>query len=187
MKKILIVVAVILISGLLVYLGNQYYKTYQTNKYIKEYELNSFRFDQLVDKESKKYIKTNDLIFLCELRKGLWNTDVSVDSIAKEAEGNSARYKNFVKKISLEIGKDKEMKEFIGNDINTQLIGTLCTRIDPDSQNDRSIYGDLLNKKYSLTGSFVTIGSLEMNEINEEDLTEYQKAKAAEERFRKKF
>lgn len=37
----------------------------------KEYESNSYKVDKLIKNKAKKYLRTNDLVFICELRKSL--------------------------------------------------------------------------------------------------------------------
>lgn len=177
----------LIIFSLIIFFGKRYYDNYQIEKFEKSYELKSYKLDKLIKDQVKNNIKANDLIFVCELRKGLWNTNVSVDEIVKESELNSSKFKNYLSNIKSAINNDKEIKEFVEDDINGAIIGSLCTKINPDNDFDRSIYGDLLNKKYNLSGSYRTIGDVDINNLTEDDLKQYQNAKIIEDRFRKNF
>lgn len=187
MKKIIVIVSLIIFSLIIFFLGKRYYDNYQIEKFEKSYELKSYKLDKLIKDQAKNNIKTNDLIFVCELRKGLWDTDVSVDEIVKESELNSSKFRNYLSNIKSAINNDKEIKEFVEDDFNGAIIGSLCTRINPDNGFDRSIYGDLLNKKYNLSGSYKSLGDIDINLVTEDDLKEYQNAKIIEDRFRKNF
>lgn len=188
MKKILLGVLILAIAFVLYKVGSRLYFNYQMDQFEEQSRIDDFKINQLVSTKASEKIKTTDLVYLCELRKELWDTDVSVDDIQKSAELNNKNYKNFITDIKTEIKKDNELSRIIKDStfgFNTEIVGQLCTLKDPDSGYSRSIYNKLLYKKYKLNED--SISYLNENSITQQDLNEYLKAMQKAKEFRLKY
>lgn len=188
MKKILLGVLVLVIAFVLYKVGSRLYFNYQMDQFEEQSNLDDFKMNQFVLDKANQKIKTTDLVYLCELRKELWDTSVPVDDIQKVAELNNQNYKNFTADIKRDIQKYSELSEIITNSssgFNSEIVAHLCTLKYPDSGNSRSVYNMLLSKKYKLNED--SIGSLDQDLITQEDLNEYLKAMQKAKEFRLKY
>lgn len=186
MKKLVIAALAVFFCFGAFMLGKNVYLNYKSKKYRENYDLQSYRFNKMIsDISTKNNIKLNDLIFVCELRKGLWNTGTNINVIQNSSLANSQNYKNLVVAIKEGIEKDPELLGYTGKkteDMNTHIIGNFCTLVDPETQSSRSMYSDLLRKKYQITQN--SIGYVDMSAITKEDMYEYEKAKSVENKIR---
>lgn len=112
-NKILIGILVLALSAILYIVGNYLYMQYDRNEHSKEYESNSYKIDKLIKNKATKDLKTNDLVFVCELRKSLWHTTVPLETIQLAAEDNSPKYKKFVREVTQDIFRDAQLKAFV--------------------------------------------------------------------------
>ena len=190
MKKKLLIGLIILVGCFFIYkVAYKVYKQYTFNKITENVEKvsNWVIFNILNDGEDE--LKTNDLIYVCELRKALWNTGVNVDTIQILAERNNQNYKRFSEKMHKVIhNSEYVIKHSYGNKVDykkSDVIGVLCTLVFEDTQISRSLYNKLLSIKYQNdTGS---IGDVEGSRITAEDFEEYRKAKIIEDKLRLQF
>lgn len=188
MKKLLIALLVC-VAGVLIYkAGKSLYMDYQIKKFEEEYSINSMKLEMLISSQAEKHIKLNDLIFACELRKGLWETNVSVDNIQKISIDHNPRYKAFMQSLKKEILNDRGLNDFVNGDVlgfNDSVVGHICTLKNPETQSNKSLYNNLLSKKYKTNED--SIEGIDTNKISQEDLNEYLAAKEVEKKIRMNF
>lgn len=190
MKRKIFIGLVALIACFFVYkLGMRLYHNYTFSKIRENVEKRGDRVDNIILDSGGKDLKTNDLIYVCELRKALWNTNVDIETIQILAEHNNQKYKQFSKKMYTAVNNDKYVIEHSFNNKvdykKSDVIGTLCTLVFPETQTNRSLYGKLLSQKYQVESG--TIGDVDSSKITPEDLNEYDKAKIIEEKLRLRF
>lgn len=180
---------VLLLSFVIYKVGTSLYFKYRMQKWEDEYQANSYKVDTIIVANAEKRLKLNDLIVVCELRKSLWNSKVSITEIQKTAELSNRKYKLFsdaVKKDLLENTDKSYLKT--DEDIDTDVIGKLCTQHYPDSPNaQNNVYSDLLSQKYKLTGSQDSISYVDISLITNEDLSQYKSALEIEKKIRLNF
>lgn len=189
-NKILIGILVLALSAILYIVGNYFYMQYQRNEYAKEYESNSYKIDKLIKNKATKDLKTNDLVFVCELRKSLWHTTVPLETIQLAAEDNSPKYKKFVREVTQDIFRDAQLKAFVKgeqSEVDLAIIGHLCTLLNSETGSSRSLYNKLLSQKYNIDLESGSLSYVDISKVTQEDLDEYLKAKKAEENIRLKF
>lgn len=189
-NKILIGILVLALSAILYIVGNYFYMQYQRNEYAKEYESNSYKIDKLIKNKATKNLKTNDLVFICELRKSLWHTTVPFETIQLAAEDNSPKYKKFVREVTQDIFRDAQLKAFVKgkqSEVDSEVVGSLCTLLNSETGSSRSLYNKLLSQKYNIDLESGSLSYVDISKVTQEDLDEYLKAKKAEENIRLKF
>jgi len=189
-NKILIGILVLALSAILYIVGNYFYMQYQRNEYAKEYESNSYKIDKLIKNKATKDLKTNDLVFVCELRKSLWHTTVPFEIIQLAAEDNSPKYKKFVREVTQDIFRDAQLKAFVKgkqSEVDLEVVGSLCTLLNSETGSSRSLYNKLLSQKYNIDLESGSLSYVDISKVTQEDLDEYLKAKKAEENIRLKF
>ncbi|WP_075382520.1 hypothetical protein [Acinetobacter pittii] len=189
-NKILIGILVLALSAILYIVGNYFYMQYQRNEYAKEYESNSYKIDKLIKNKATKDLKTNDLVFVCELRKSLWHTTVPFETIHLAAEDNSPKYKKFVMEVTQDIFRDAQLKAFVKgkqSEVDSEVVGSLCTLLNSETGSSRSLYNKLLSQKYNIDLESGSLSYVDISKVTQEDLDEYLKAKKAEENIRLKF
>lgn len=189
MKKKIIISIVVLIGFFAIYkIGVKLYKAYLINKIGENVEIRSDIIDYTILTDGEKDLKTNDLIYVCELRQSLWDTSVDTDTIQILAEQNNSKYKKFSEQVKKKIDASSEIKNLNLSSLNfkkSDVIGPLCTLVFPDTRIKRSLYYKLLSQKYKIdTG---TIGVIDSSKITKEDLIEYRKALLIEEKLRLQF
>ena len=99
------------------------------------------------------------------------------------------KYKKFSEVVKADLVANTN-KDYFENseDINTALIGKLCTQHYPDSPNIKNnVYSDLLSQKYKLNGDQDSIGYVDMSLITNEDLKKYERALQVEKNIRLKY
>lgn len=181
---------ILIFCSILFLLGKVIYFKFQINSINKENASNSLKFERLIFNKAEKSLKTNDLIFVCELTKSLMRDGVSVQDIYESSIKNSKKFKDFVEDIKKEITKDESLKKFMANGSskeNAIIINYLCTLKDWETQTSKSVYNKFLTKKYQLDTDFDSISFVDMRHISEADYKEFLKFKAAEREFRNKF
>ena len=183
----------ILVIGVICFItykiGTNFYKKYQFQKWEEEYQANSYKIDEIISRNAEKSLKLNDLIVVCELRKALWNSKTSINVIQMSAELVDDKYKKFSEVVKADLVANTN-KDYFENseDINTALIGKLCTQHYPDSPNIKNnVYSDLLSQKYKLNGDQDSIGYVDMSLITNEDLKKYERALQVEKNIRLKY
>ncbi|MEN8273601.1 hypothetical protein I8T81_09100 [Acinetobacter seifertii] len=189
-NKILIGILVLALSSILYIVGNYLYMQYQRNEHSKEYESNSYKIDKLIKNKATKDLKTNDLVFICELRKSLWHTTVPLETIQLAAEENSPKYKKFVMEVTQDIFRDAQLKAFVKekqSEVDLEIIGSLCTLLNSKTGSSRSLYNKLLSQKYNIDLESGSLSYVDISKVTQEDLDEYLKAKKSEENIRLKF
>ncbi|MHA3098418.1 hypothetical protein [Acinetobacter brisouii] len=188
MKKTIIILSILVSLFVFYKIGDSYYSKYKRDQIVKEYERNDIKLRYLIFDNAAKKLKTNDLIFPCELRRGLWGTDVDVRVIQKKSEENNPKYKSFTDQLKKDISLDKDLEKFVSDEVfgvDTDIMGDLCTLIDPQSQTKISYYDKLLEKKYQILNG--SLESVDISRITPDDLQEYKKAKVVENQFRMKY
>ncbi|MDV7458228.1 hypothetical protein R4643_12135 [Acinetobacter baumannii] len=189
-NKILIGILVLALSAILYIVGNYLYMQYDRNEHSKEYESNSYKIDKLIKNKATKDLKTNDLVFVCELRKSLWHTTVPLETIQLAAEDNSPKYKKFVREVTQDIFRDAQLKAFVKgeqSEVDLAIIGHLCTLLNSETGSSRSLYNKLLSQKYNIDLESGSLSYVDISKVTQEDLDEYLKAKKVEENIRLKF
>lgn len=189
-NKILIGILVLALSSILYIVGNYLYMQYQRNEHSKEYESNSYKIDKLIKNKATKDLKTNDLVFVCELRKSLWHTTVPLETIQLAAEENSPKYKKFVMEVTQDIFRDAQLKAFVKekqSEVDLEVVGSLCTLLNSKTGSSRSLYNKLLSQKYNIDLESGSLSYVDISNVTQEDLDEYLKAKKSEENIRLKF
>lgn len=189
-NKILIGILVLALSSILYIVGNYLYMQYQRNEHSKEYESNSYKIDKLIKNKATKDLKTNDLVFVCELRKSLWHTTVPLETIQLAAEENSPKYKKFVMEVTRDIFRDAQLKAFVKekqSEVDLEIVGSLCTLLNSKTGSSRSLYNKLLSQKYNIDLESGSLSYVDISKVTQEDLDEYLKAKKSEENIRLKF
>ena len=193
MKKKMLWGSTILVIGVICFItykfGTNFYKKYQFQKWEEEYQANSYKIDEIISSNAEKNLKLNDLIVVCELRKALWNSKTSINVIQMSAELVDDKYKKFSEVVKADLVANTN-KDYFENseDINTALIGKLCTQHYPDSPNIKNnVYSDLLSQKYKLNGDQDSIGYVDMSLITNEDLKKYERALQVEKNIRLKY
>ncbi|UGQ27959.1 hypothetical protein [Acinetobacter calcoaceticus] len=189
-NKILIGILVLALSSILYIVGNYLYMQYQRNEHSKEYESNSYKIDKLIKNKATKDLKTNDLVFVCELRKSLWHTTVPLETIQLAAEENSPKYKKFVMEVTQDIFRDTQLKAFVKekqSEVDLEVVGSLCTLLNSKTGSSRSFYNKLLSQKYNIDLESGSLSYVDISKVTQEDLDEYLKAKKSEENIRLKF
>ncbi|MFJ1521817.1 hypothetical protein ACG59Z_18350 [Acinetobacter sp. ABJ_C1_1] len=189
-NKILIGILVLALSSILYIVGNYLYMQYQRNEHSKEYESNSYKIDKLIKNKATKDLKTNDLVFVCELRKSLWHTTVPLEAIQLAAEENSPKYKKFVMEVTQDIFRDAQLKAFVKekqSEVDLEVVGSLCTLLNSKTGSSRSLYNKLLSQKYNIDLESGSLSYVDISKVTQEDLDEYLKAKKSEENIRLKF
>lgn len=189
-NKILIGILVLALSSILYIVGNYLYMQYQRNEHSKEYESNSYKIDKLIKNKATKDLKTNDLVFVCELRKSLWHTTVPLETIQLAAEENSPKYKKFVMEVTQDIFRDTQLKAFVKekqSEVDLEVVGSLCTLLNSKTGSSRSLYNKLLSQKYNIDLESGSLSYVDISKVTQEDLDEYLKAKKSEENIRLKF
>lgn len=189
-NKILIGILVLALSSILYIVGNYLYMQYQRNEHSKEYESNSYKIDKLIKNKATKDLKTNDLVFVCELRKSLWHATVPLETIQLAAEENSPKYKKFVMEVTQDIFRDAQLKAFVKekqSEVDLEIVGSLCTLLNSKTGSSRSLYNKLLSQKYNIDLESGSLSYVDISKVTQEDLDEYLKAKKSEENIRLKF
>lgn len=187
-KKIILGIVTIIIAFIFYKVAVILYANYQFKKSETDYEIKSSKIDNIITNHSKK-IRLNDLIIVCELRKSFWNTsDISINTIQKEAEEADLGYKQFSTIVKADLLSQKDLNFRDEEDLNTALIGKLCTKhypMKPSLKNN--IYSDLLGIKYKLSSDQDSIGYLDKDTITSEDLSKYLTFLGIEKKIRLNF
>lgn len=189
-KKVLKITGIVgLIGGICCLVIVIYFK-YQMKAIQRENTVNNLKFEKIILNSAEKKLKTNDLIFLCELKRSLGSVNVDFQDIYEQGIHNNTNLDNFMTVIKEDIAKDKELQKFSGdNDLsrNAKIVSYLCTIHDYETQISKSVYTKFLAKKYGLDTDFNSIAFVDVNELTEEDYAEFKKAKLVEKMFRSKF
>ena len=190
MKKISLIVLIFIICGSFLFMGKSIYSNYQSQKHKDKIIKSIYKFDQLFFEKANRDLKTNDLIFMCELVRSLKNDGVGIEKINDEGFKNNRNLKEFFNSINEDILKDKAYELVTGEntlDRNRIITAYLCTINDQGNPDRNSVYTKFLTKKYQLNTNFDSIGMLEMSRISDADIYEYKKSKLKEKEFREKF
>ena len=141
------------------------------------------KMDNIINSKAQKILKTNDLIFACELRRSM-SGDVSDDVVQEEAINNNEVYRKFSLDIKNTTPDNRDTPNAIRLN-NTTLLDSLCSY--HVGNHNLSVYSGYLLKKYDTEQLYSSVEQVGLERLTVDDRLQWAKAKQEEKKLRLSF